>query len=567
MVPPTFTGSGGGATAERALFDALQRRLDDDFFVYHQLSYVTGGAEEGEVDFLVVHRQLGLLAVECKGEGVKRGADGRWIRIESGGVQRPLRESPFDQVQRHIKQLVRELGGRLGVVLPGFEGRLPMFHGHALAFPLVRVGAVNLPLDVNRTIVFDAEDLAEIGERVRGAFDFWRGQLGPRTPFDPKQFKRFRKHVLQPRLHLAPSLGAQVDLERQDLVRLTEDQLLVTRGLTVNPRFSVRGGAGTGKTVVALEMVRALAAQGEDVLMLCFNEALAEHLRASSQAWADTPGRVRVAHFHELCLEAFDLLGQPRAIPTTAAGASPSDVARYWNEEAPLKLMEALDAGKMPRWDALIVDEGQDFATDWWSILDDCLRQGDQGRLIVFHDPGQDIFDRQATLPDLGFEFPLCLNFRNPRRIGEALQELSGCDTQPHPRCPDGEPPTVVAQAGAASARSRLSGLVRELVADRGLRPEQITVLTPHSRRNSLLADQTELGGHPLAADPHDRAGAVLHTTIGKFKGLEADVVILADIDPTDPRCDVSARYVAASRARHRLYVFAKGDWMEGGAP
>lgn len=56
----------------------------------------------------------------------------------------------------------------------------------------------------------------------------------------------------------------------------------------------------------------------------------------------------------------------------------------------------------------------------------------------------------------------------------------------------------------------------------------------------------------------------MLHTTIGKFKGLEADVVILADIDPDDVRCNLSARYVAASRARHRLYVFQHGDWLAG---
>lgn len=56
----------------------------------------------------------------------------------------------------------------------------------------------------------------------------------------------------------------------------------------------------------------------------------------------------------------------------------------------------------------------------------------------------------------------------------------------------------------------------------------------------------------------------LLHTTIPTFKGLESDVMILADIDPRDERCSLNARYVAASRARLVLHVWAKGNWMEG---
>ena len=54
---------------------------------------------------------------------------------------------------------------------------------------------------------------------------------------------------------------------------------------------------------------------------------------------------------------------------------------------------------------------------------------------------------------------------------------------------------------------------------------------------------------------------AILHTSIGAFRGPDSGVVIMLDVDPADPRCGVNARNVAASRARHRLHVFATGDW------
>jgi hypothetical protein len=94
-----------------------------------------------------------------------------------------------------------------------------------------------------------------------------------------------------------------------------------------------------------------------------------------------------------------------------------------------------------------------------------------------------------------------------------------------------------------------------------GLKPEQIAVITPHRMEHSSLRGCDTLGGVRLSRDPADRAGAVLHATISGFKGLESDAVLLADIRPGDPRCSREARYVAASRAKHILQVFAYGDW------
>jgi superfamily I DNA/RNA helicase len=94
------------------------------------------------------------------------------------------------------------------------------------------------------------------------------------------------------------------------------------------------------------------------------------------------------------------------------------------------------------------------------------------------------------------------------------------------------------------------------------VRPEQIVILTPHRRTHSSLDGVSAIAGIALADGPGERKGKLLHTTIGAYKGLESDVVILLDIDPSDPRCDRRARYVGASRARLALHVFAKGDWL-----
>ena len=96
MIPDAPPGSGPGMKAETALYEALQSQLPDDFFVYHGLRYLEAErAAEGEADFLILHREHGLLSVECKGKGVRRTGTGQWFRIYGDGSEQPLKEDPF----------------------------------------------------------------------------------------------------------------------------------------------------------------------------------------------------------------------------------------------------------------------------------------------------------------------------------------------------------------------------------------------------------------------------------------------------------------------------------------
>ena len=117
-------------------------------------------------------------------------------------------------------------------------------------------------------------------------------------------------------------------------------------------------------------------------------------------------------------------------------------------------------------------------------------------------------------------------------------------------------------EEGAVQQLSREFGsLVTRLCGHEGFRPEQITLLTPRTRPNSSLAGLERLAGWQMSDDPHDRQGRLLHCTVGKFKGLESDIVILLDVEPGHPRSVRAVRYCGASRAKHRLHVFVKGGW------
>jgi len=294
------------------------------------------------------------------------------------------------------------------------------------------------------------------------------------------------------------------------------------------------------------------------VLLVCFNRHLGTALAAGvTDDEARPAGRVEALHFHRLCRRAYEALALPFPVPD-----SPEDRSAFWVEEAPLVLFEAIEEGLVGPWDAIVVDEGQDFADLWWETLESGLRDPQKGRMVFFYDPAQELFGRQPTPPPWP-TLRLTRNFRNTRAIALELARLVPDSAPPHERCPEGVAPSVHPLDSPARQREGIDRVVAELLRE-GLTPEQIVVLTPHSRPHSCLKDVTALGGAPLAEAPDQRTGAVLHATIGAFKGLESAAVILADVDPADPRCGVRARYVAASRARHVLHVFAKGDWLAG---
>jgi hypothetical protein len=555
MTPPAPPLWRPGWFAERSLFEALQTGLGEGWHVFHDYAYLGGERPaEGAIDFLIVHREHGLLALECKGEGVHLRGDGTWTRILAGGREEPLGESPFRQAQRHIKELVAELRPKVAQLFPEFGGAFPFVHGHAVAFPATAADQIgHLPAEVSPMILLDAQDLRRLDRRIPEILAWWGAGRRPLRPLDEWQFRQFRKHVLLPRWKLAPSFGARLDLESQALVRLSAEQVEVLRSLVSGPRLCVRGGAGTGKTLLALEVARAAALGGKRVLLTCFNIALARWLAETVASWGPLAERVRAATFHDLCLEAAAAIGDH---PTPPAPGDRAAADRYWDVSLPERLGAALAAGKLPRYDAVVVDEGQDFRRPWYDLLERCLRDPRAGTLVVFHDPAQDIFGTGCRMPP----YPLAalgVNFRNTRSIAAYLASLAAPAAAAFSRSPEGEPPAVHPQPrNREAAAEAIARLVAELVEEQRIAPGRITIIAPHTKENSCLRGLDRIGGQRLSTDPLEREGAVLCTTIRKFKGLESDVVIVVDARADDLFAGPAFLYTAASRARVLLHVF-----------
>ncbi len=524
--------------SERYVFDRLRGELPDTITVLHARRFVLSPGknrreQEGELDFLVVDPARGMIGLEVKGGGVRREADG-WASTGRDGTAHRISD-PARQAQSAVHAIARYLAtdGKMGA------GRAVVRYGWGVVFPDIDVHR-DLGPDLPRTHVIDRLDLADPARATTRLFETQKID-GP--PLSREAFDALIGR-LAPCFHLVPSLGGRLRDEAEALVRLTHEQIRILRAIDRQPRLAIEGAAGTGKTVLAVERARRLAAEGKRVLLLCFNRPLADALAREAKGF-------EVESFHGLCRVLAEKAGLVFRIPDR-----PPAQQRFWEQEAPELLLDAIANLPDERWDAVIVDEGQDFRTNWWSVIEELLRDPKNGMLSVFFDPHQNLYGGGPPADLAAHPYVLAWNCRNTRRIASWCAEQVKAAAEIHPNAPEGEAVEVIRCASQTEAVDAVRKLLHRYVVEGGLSSDGVVVLSTHNPSRSVLAHHRSLAGLTLVPlEDRRTADQVRFTSLHRFKGLEADVVILVDVEPGERTSSPTHLYVGASRARHRLAV------------
>ncbi len=334
----------------------------------------------------------------------------------------------------------------------------------------------------------------------------------------------------------------------------------------------ILGVAGSGKTLLAAEKARRLAAQGFDVLLTCFNRPLAEHLAAT----IGRLDRIEVSTFHRLA----ERLGQEAGL----IGPSPEHDTAYF-DGLPDVLDRALKMLPEHRYDAIVVDEGQDLDSVWWLPLLDLLRDPAQGIVYVFGDANQDLYHSRepAELGVVMPESPPIYHLAEDRRCTQTIHAFASRWAAPAADAPpalavgpEGRPVEIFTYPeGSADACRRVLGTALRRIIEAGrVAASDVVVLTPRSNRSSWLmaADGAPVEAWPYRLMPEygpegsvlpmpTRGNEVRVATIHRYKGLESPVVVLAEIDGRIGEEELaSLLYVGATRARSHLVVIASED-------
>ena len=510
------------------MFNALEK-LPSDFYVFH--SYVIldvrdGVVHESETDFVVFSESEGLLCIEAKAGRNISCEMGVW-RYGSGQIMND--GGPFEQARKNKWKFSKMLRNRgMGPIADACKMQ------HAVWFPHMsraRANELDIPADMDRKLLMTEEDLRDPLPAVKRILSYQPSNRAEHA-LTTGQAKRLIREVLCPSFSIPISSTLDIDLGRQAFERLLREQMMVLDFLEEQPCVAINGAAGTGKTVVAIEKAQRSASAGERTLFLCFNRLLRDHL---SDRYDDD------------LIDFFTVDG-------LAAKICRGDVSR---------LADALEdqylEGVFP-YTHVIVDEGQDFGQERLeesSILKKlseiaCAQEG--GTFYVFYDKMQLV--QAETLPECIREAEcrvvLRRNCRNTENIAKTSVKSLHIDKDPLMKeggIKGALPKLFFSEAGSGQTKA-IDAALEDCVSE-GYK--EIVIISCTTLDKSVALERVSDGMYVW------KGKRFPITTCRRFKGLEADAVVLIDVtkESFEDGKDMLL-YVGSSRARFCLNMVCR---------
>jgi nuclease-like protein len=564
VLPPQLPE--GLPRSERTVYDAFLT-LPDPWLVLVDIPVgIFGRPRPGleQIDFLLVHPRLGLGIIEVKGGKISI-REGEWFTTPHGSTTpRPLGRSPFKQAADQRFELQRFLWKRLRIRDDAMA--------HGVALPDCHVSGPLGP-DAPTDLVIDASGLAQPLAAVERVMRRWRSSAN----LSAEDLERLVA-LLKPTLSLTIVLAAQVaqiekalERETRRQVDFSESQFEAYRLMLRCERALVFGEAGTGKTVLAVERARRLVETGSRTLLLCHRAGVLAAIRTLAADLSPT------RQFDPRSDETFVLThwtGLRQALES-AGRLLPELTSRG----LPDAMLKAADDLGLLRFDAIVIDEGQEFTPGQIEGLAWLLNEPEDGPLYVFADPFQHsgLFTAGGKQMRGTYEWKVPLemrivalvdNVRNSKPIADAAGSF--LLDQRSRSVVEGRDPEIHRLRRRQDVVTRAADRLARLLGEERFRANQLlAVLTgigeeafvrELQRRRLHGVSVTEISRFPLtSADLRIAYGLPDHV-----QGLEAEIVVLIDWDDRPMSIGrVRDLYVAMSRARSHLVVFSNRDLDE----
>jgi UvrD-like helicase C-terminal domain len=387
----------------------------------------------------------------------------------------------------------------------------------------------------------------------------------------------------------------------------------------------IEGVAGSGKTIVLAHRAALSAEDGRRALILTFNRTLTNYVRGMLHLVpvAYDPGNVTVLHFHELCRRIHDHYREPLP-PVRRAATEPATVSLEddatdqvalesgWPASAK-RLLQAYGVPAALRFDAVLIDEAQDFSPQWFELI----QALGAPEVVLAYDAAQRLYERQAAMTR--GEIARLFGGKTGRvsRLGKAMRlsmstievatrfaERWSLQTLPLAPADDGllaldaGVSTVTAGSPSLASASVLS-ILRTWQAEPNYRARDVAVVVPDKAIGEalvrLLAEQQVSTNHVFAVS---RTGALMESpisdgddppwrisqahktafafgdarlkvsTVHSFKGCEAGRVIFMLPFRAATKQTAGLVYVGLTRSRGALVLVGRvGDYgLDAGA-
>lgn len=525
---PKIVGPNPHNRWENEVLKAFRQQLPPDWVVMPSVGWTLRKddyVKDGEADFVVLAPGLGLVVIEVKGSKEFKVDDaGIWHRLQHDGSWLALRQSPPEQAMGNMHTLAGFLKEKYRWL--AFPGR----YAYLVIYPQGETRDLGM---FDESTVATRRHMNQLASKIRNALEK-RGNGGLGEQFTAPVVEKVIDQLKNRKFHLVKvDSGDDVEDDKAKIEQLTQQQFATLRGLFDLPKMAVLGPAGSGKTVLAMWRLKAHIDDGRRAIYVCFNRNLANSLQLLNPDHAEFIWSIDRL-FHNICPEA----------------RVPADKDRFFGEELPGLVIDKSPA--LEKYDAIIVDEGQDFSEFQALALHELLVE--DGIWSFFADWRQDLYKKGAGTP-IGAEvvFTLHHNCRNAKKINDASNRYAKKAIPSMPGMPEGVDPTIEVTKNQAE---RAWELAKQWSGE-----GSIAILSPYSLGLSAMRGQKNGHGLRLSEDIKDLGAkdAVYFSTIRSFKGIEASVVIVIDLDIPGEKDAFGEEdlYVASTRATTRLAMLA----------
>jgi|GEM_PF-701626 len=530
MIPdhgPYDTGSKG----ERDLYTVFKTELPDEYTVIHSLPWLCSAVRKldpqakptGEIDFLIIHPEKGLLVLEVKCGGYNVG-DNLFVHLHKNFVI-----DPVSQTRRNVHGIARWMGSN-----PALRFRM----GYGLIFPdsdfgekPPNPGMYDPSSTPPQPLYIDYREMPNVTRRVIELMDYWKGALKNVSLGEARVSEIIE--FLTPTIDGKPVWASRILYDNRLWLQLTDEQAKVVQRVTKHQTSLVTGWPGTGKTLIVIEAARRLAAQGLKVLVVSFNTKLTEYVRTQL-----TDSRsCYVTTWHGLCAQASVVLKRSEA----------EKREDWYREQCELDLLEAIELRLLPNYDALLVDESQALIPSWCETLAFWFQNKPRS---FFCDETQVFPYERGTIPLkalselLGVQpFPLTIILRMPKAITNILEEAVPPNLQ-HSTPRRLEDDTAV-EIITANPCDKVSEIRHGLIAS-GVSPDDIVTLV------------TSLPSREYFEYLNKESQRI--AKIATFRGLEAPIIIILGAELLST-AELFSAYSRATSQCIAIYNAAPRHW------
>lgn len=526
---------GENSKAELKLFNKLSKIDEFDGWVcFHSLNLSKHHYKRwGELDFVLIGPE-GMIILEVKGGGVSC-VDGIWKFIDRFGDEHTRSEGPFDQAKSGMYSLLDLVKEKLR---PSLVTRLST--GWGVVFPDITFDQVSP--EMPREVICSYRDFKEkngVRKYLKKLIKYWfeKNKKKSEHKLNNDDVKLLASY-LRPNFDLVPTLSVIAEDINKEIVSLTDEQYKTIDAISEANRILCSGGAGTGKTFLALEVSRRSAFEGKKVLFTAKESFFVKRL---------------ASHFSDKRVEFI-------------SRGNIDSVSRQ------------IELGLREPFDVLVVDEGQDLMSlADIELYEKVLKSGiEDGVWRWFYDGNSqskifDVWEQDAyEYLKSTHAFPVNLkhNCRNTEEIVFQVQLATGAYIGSTEVRGHGVP---VGYEVSNSNEESINFINRKLeqLFDDGIDLQEITILSPVKFDKSIASNLPQkildkINVITTTSNPDDLdAKSIIFSDIKTFKGLERRFILFIDTKHLGVDDEsISLIYVAMTRANAGLWVLKEGQFV-----